>query len=86
MNTNNVKVLPEGKKKKGFSAINLKKIYWKSLIFKIFKLIGKVFAGAIVLSFLGHMAPELRQQIPSFYQIIDFLLSGLEWFCSQFPL
>lgn len=47
------------------------------------KIIAKAMAGAIVLFALAHFVPELREEIPSFYQIVDFLLSGLEWISSK---
>ncbi|MGN1299120.1 MAG: hypothetical protein ACI4UE_03960 [Candidatus Scatovivens sp.] len=51
---------------------------------KLIKLIGKVFAGAIILVFLASLAPELREQIPSFYRFVDLLMKCLEeiykWF------
>lgn len=44
--------------------------------------ISKIFAGAIILEFFANLTPGLREQLPSFYKIVDFLISVLDWISS----
>ena len=67
----------------------LKALDWcsiKTTLLWVFKTIGKIGAGAIVFVVLGNIAPELREQLPSFYRFIDFLISCIEWFYDKFWL
>ena len=56
---------------------------WTNIVLYITQAIARVFLGAIVLTFLAILAPELRERVPSLYQFVDLLMVGLEWICSQ---
>lgn len=56
-------------------------MFWR-IFYKVAKIISRIFLGAILLVVLANFAPELREQIPSLYQIVDFLLICLEWILS----
>lgn len=43
------------------------------------KLFSKILTGAILLFFLAGIVPELREILPSFYRLVDVLLTALEW-------
>ena len=47
------------------------------------KLLGKLGAGAIILFALAHFVPELREEMPSFYSFIDFIIEAIEWIYSK---
>lgn len=48
------------------------------------KWLSKLFASAIVLYFLAGLVPELRENIPSVYRLVDAGLSAMEWIYSIF--
>lgn len=53
-------------------------------IWKFFKFLGRIGAGAIVLFVLADFVPELREEIPSFYRLVDWILDAIEWVYTQF--
>ncbi|MFR0822567.1 MAG: hypothetical protein ACLU84_00625 [Clostridia bacterium] len=60
---------------------DLEKRFWK-ILFSIIHLIAKVLSGAIILVVLAHIAPELRQQVPSLYRFVDLIMSCTEYLYS----
>ena len=48
---------------------------------KIVKIIARIFIGAIIFTVLASLAPELKERIPSFYVIVDFVLRIFEGLC-----
>ena len=51
---------------------------------KVFKALGRIGAGAILLFALAHLVPELREEMPNFYRFIDFIIDAIEWVYTQF--
>ena len=47
----------------------------------IIKIIGKVFKGAILFAALVYFIPEIREQLPAFYTIVDMVVSVFENIC-----
>lgn len=67
------------------------KLDWKTLqnrlgsyVGKILKYLGRIGAGAIVLFALAHFVPELREEMPSFYRLVDWIIDAIEWVYTQF--
>lgn len=69
---NEIKKLPEKKKPN----LNFKSFI--RFIFKLIRFISRVFAGAVVFVVFANFAPELKEEIPSFYNLVYFLLDILE--------
>lgn len=67
---------------KQFSNVNIWKKYFK-LLFSAMKFASRVFTSAILFTALANFIPELREQMPSFYCIVDFLVVCFEWMCTQ---
>ena len=57
----------------------IEKVFWK-----VIKAIGRIGAGAIIFFTLAHFVPELREEMPSFYQFIDWIIGAIEWMYTQF--
>lgn len=51
---------------------------------KFVKCISKLFASVIILFVLASFAPELREEVPSLYRLVDALLDYIEWIYSTF--
>ena len=47
------------------------------------KIISKAMAGAVVFAFMAELAPGLRENLPNFYKLVDFLLAGLEFLAKK---
>ena len=69
----------------------LPKFDWKLIeknlgiwIWKFLKTLGRTGAGAIILFALAHFVPELREEMPNFYRLIDFIIDAIEWVYTQF--
>ena len=50
-----------------------------SFLRRLFTIIGRLGAGAIVLFVLAHFVPELRNEMPNFYRFVDFIINTIEW-------
>ena len=87
-NNNGIKVVPTDVNDipssnftpKGISLprFNFKKIW------KIFEILGRFFAGAIILFVLADLCPALREEIPSFYRLVDLTIDIIEWIYDLF--
>lgn len=62
--------------KKGIAILNV-----FSLIFTIIRIIARIILVAIFFFVVAKFVPELRDTIPSFYVIVDFILSLFERIC-----
>lgn len=49
-----------------------------SVLLCITKQLSKIFMGAILFVVLAAIAPELREQLPSLYKLVDVMLAFLE--------
>lgn len=52
-----------------------------NVITKLIIISSEVVAGAVVFFVLAHFVPELREQLPSFYEIVDAILWGFGKLC-----
>ena len=52
-------------------------------IFKWCLTLGKIVAGAIAITALGHFVPELKDKIPTLFKISDSILIVFEWAISN---
>lgn len=65
-------------------------IHWSSMctiqryIRNAVKMLGRIGAGAILLFALAHFVPELREEMPSFYRLVDFIIDAIEWIYTKF--
>ena len=48
------------------------------------KCLSKLFASVIILFVLAQFAPELREEVPSLYRLVDVLMDCIEWVYSIF--
>ncbi len=62
--------------------VNWRKV-WR-YIHLVIKLIARIFVGAIAFTVLAHFVPELREELPSLYRLVDCLMVGLEWLYAKF--
>lgn len=51
---------------------------------KIIKCVARIFVGAIIYYLIASLAPGLREEIPSFYRLVDFILASMEWLFQVF--
>ena len=88
MDSNNLKVNPTDvsdipKSLIPQTGISLPHFNFKKL-WKIFEVLGRFFAGSIVLFVLADLCPTLREEIPSFYRLVDLAMDIIEWVYAQF--
>ncbi len=75
---------PSTKSPKNTSTKAGTKIYKRTLstisryITRCVRVISKLFWSAVIFVVLAHFAPELREQLPSMYRLIDLLIAILE--------
>lgn len=78
--SNMLATVPESEK--ATTKIDYKKIYKCTSL--ILKYICNFFKSAIIFVVLAHFVPELREQLPDFYQFIDFVMYCFNWMSAQF--
>ena len=89
MSTKSTAISAAAKTSTAKAKANFKSLDWcylKVTFLQVFKALGRIFAGAIILVVLASLAPELREQLPSFYRFIDCLMACIEWFYDKFWL
>jgi len=53
------------------------------VFFRVIRLLGKALAGAVTFAFMAELAPGLRESLPNFFEIVDFMLAILEELCGE---
>jgi hypothetical protein len=65
--------------KRGILKIHKNVKPFEKLLSRIGKFLGRMFLIAVLFTVMGHYVPELKEQLPSLYQLIDLVLRLMEW-------